>query len=58
MKLNQEKTTAAVDLTRCLGCGLCVVDCPEDAIILRKKAAETIPPRTGEEMIELIMANK
>ena len=50
--------TANVDLTRCLGCGLCVEVCPEDAIELRNKTTETIPPRTMEDMMEVIMTNK
>ena len=58
MKVDQDKDTAIVDLTRCLGCGLCVTDCPVDAIELRNRAAETVPPETPEEMMEVIMTNK
>ena len=56
--MDDAKKTAMVDLTRCLGCGLCVGACPEDAIELRNKATEIIPPRTSEEMMEVIMTNK
>jgi electron transport complex protein RnfB len=58
MKLDSDNNTATVDLTRCLGCGLCVAACPESAIELCNKAAETVPPQTPEEMMEVIMANK
>jgi electron transport complex protein RnfB len=58
MKLDDEKGVSVVDLTRCLGYGLCVESCPEDAITLKKKEREVIPPNTGEEMMEVIMANK
>jgi electron transport complex protein RnfB len=58
MKMDADKKTAVVDLTRCLGCGLCVETCPEDAIELRNKATEIIPPGTSEEMMEVIMTNK
>ncbi len=58
MKMNEAKNAAAVDLTRCLGCGLCVEACPEDAIVLQNKATETVPPRTPEDLMEVIMANK
>jgi hypothetical protein len=33
-----------------------VPDCPEDAITLFKKEAEKVPPRTGEDMFEVLMA--
>jgi electron transport complex protein RnfB len=58
MKMDDEKKAAAVDLTRCLGCGLCVESCPENAIELCNKTAETIPPPTPEDMMEVIMASK
>ncbi len=58
MKLDMEKNVSVVDLTRCLGCGLCVASCPAEAIELRKKEREIVPPTTGEEMIEVIMAGK
>jgi ferredoxin len=58
MKLDDVRESAIVDLTRCLGCGLCVAACPESAIELCSKTAETVPPPTSEEMMEVIMANK
>lgn len=58
MKLDEDRKAATVDLTHCLGCGLCVDACPEDAIELRKNATEAVPPRTTEEMTEVIMAGK
>ncbi len=58
MKMDDEKTAATVDLTRCLGCGLCVAACPENAIELRHKMEETVPPPTSEDMMEVIMAHK
>jgi Na+-translocating ferredoxin:NAD+ oxidoreductase subunit B len=58
MKLNDQGTVSVVDLTRCLGCGLCVASCPTDAIELREKEEKTVPPSTGEEMMEVIMTHK
>lgn len=58
MKLDQDKECATVDLNRCLGCGLCVDSCPENAIELRNKSTQTVPPRTQEDMMEYIMSNK
>jgi len=58
MKLDDKEEMPGVDLTRCLGCGLCVASCPVEAIELRKKEREIVPPPTGEEMMEVIMANK
>lgn len=58
MKLNDLKKTLTIDLTRCLGCGLCVVACQTEALKLRNRATEIVPPRTIEDTMEVIMANK
>jgi ferredoxin len=58
MKLDGEQGVSVVDLNRCLGCGLCVSSCPTEAIELRKKEKEVVPPPTGEDMMEVIMTNK
>jgi MinD superfamily P-loop ATPase len=45
---------ARINRARCLGCGLCVPYCPEDAIRLVKKERERVPPRDTYEMHEII----
>jgi formate hydrogenlyase subunit 6/NADH:ubiquinone oxidoreductase subunit I len=49
---------ASIDLGRCIGCGLCVPTCPENAIKLAKKAKEIVPPATEEDLNDAIMALK
>ncbi len=39
-----------VNLKRCIGCGLCVSTCPEEAIHLRKKEKEIVPPSTVDDL--------
>jgi NAD-dependent dihydropyrimidine dehydrogenase PreA subunit len=56
--VSDETRHAVVDLSRCLGCGVCVSDCPTESISLMKKPAETRPPQTREDLIEIIMAGK
>jgi len=58
MKLDDGRMVSVVDLKRCLGCGLCVTSCPTDAIRLLRRDAETVPPPTGEDMMETIMTHK
>lgn len=53
-----EAALATIDLARCIGCGLCVPTCPERAMRLVKKAEETVPPRTEEELYDALMAGK
>lgn len=53
-----KKQPAVVDLNRCIGCGLCVSTCPKKAISLLKKPDEVVPPKTREDLYDIIMANK
>ncbi len=53
-----EERLSKIDLARCIGCGLCVPTCPENAIHLVKKAKETVPPATEEDLNDEIMALK
>jgi ferredoxin len=58
MTLDEETEISKVDLTRCLGCGNCIPSCPAEAIELRKKQEEVVPPKTGEETFEIIVTSK
>jgi electron transport complex protein RnfB len=49
---------AVVDLGRCIGCGNCVACCEFDASQLRKKEAETVPPRNKTDLYTKIMIKK
>lgn len=47
-----------VDLERCIGCGMCVITCPSDAVTLRKKEKETVPPETTNKLYKQIMKER
>ncbi len=49
---------AKVNLSRCIGCGLCVPTCPSEAIRLKKKGTETVPPGNDEDLYDEVLANK
>lgn len=51
-------TVVAVDLGRCIGCGVCVPACPESALSLANKAYEMVPPETTEDRLDTILAGK
>jgi electron transport complex protein RnfB len=58
VSVSPKKQPAVVDLERCIGCGVCVPVCPTKSITLVKKPAEVKPPRTREDLHEIIMAGK
>jgi Pyruvate/2-oxoacid:ferredoxin oxidoreductase delta subunit len=53
-----KKKPAKVDLNRCLGCGHCVAACPQEAIVLRKKPEQIRPPRTRQDLHDILKANR
>jgi ferredoxin len=49
---------ATINLSRCIGCGLCVPTCPSEAVRLKKKDSEPLPPANEEDLYDAVMANK
>ncbi|MFB0561331.1 MAG: DUF362 domain-containing protein [Candidatus Lokiarchaeia archaeon] len=49
---------SSVDLGRCIGCGNCVPTCSSEAITLRKKEEEVVPPKTSEDLYQTIKSIK
>ncbi|MHA2072956.1 MAG: ATP-binding protein, partial [Candidatus Thorarchaeota archaeon] len=47
-----------INLDRCIGCGVCVANCPEEAIILKKREKEFVPPETMEDTYASIRSNR
>jgi formate hydrogenlyase subunit 6/NADH:ubiquinone oxidoreductase subunit I len=51
-------SVSSIDLGRCIGCGLCVPTCPEAALSLAQKPQEFVPPKTEEDLFDLILTEK
>lgn len=53
-----DEMALCVDTDRCIGCGLCVPSCPEEAIKLQPKTELPYTPKNGFEMEELMLAER
>ncbi|MFW9950599.1 MAG: 4Fe-4S binding protein, partial [Candidatus Thorarchaeota archaeon] len=53
-----EGNIAFVERRRCIGCGNCVAKCSSEAIILKKKEEQYIPPQTMDDLFALILEEK
>jgi electron transport complex protein RnfB len=49
---------AVVNRTRCIGCGNCSAKCSSEAILLKKKEKQYIPPRTMDDLFDMILEEK
>jgi ferredoxin len=49
---------SSVDHKRCIGCGNCVTVCPSEAMTLIKKDKECVPPKTMDDLYDLILDEK
>ncbi len=49
---------SSVDLLRCIGCGLCVSTCPEEAIQLHEKEETRTPPRSQDALYMQILRER
>ena len=58
VKVPTEDQPAVVNLDRCLGCGVCVPVCKTKSIALVKKPDEVTPPKTREDLHEIIVAGR
>jgi len=47
-----------VNLGYCIGCGVCIPTCPENARKLIKKSVESIPPENFTELYQAIAKRK
>jgi NAD-dependent dihydropyrimidine dehydrogenase PreA subunit len=56
--VSKQNRQAVVDRNRCIGCGVCVARCPNGSVSLSKKAVEVRPPKTREDLYDIIMARK
>jgi Fe-S-cluster-containing hydrogenase component 2 len=58
MTVAEKNQAVAIDLNRCIGCGVCVPACPSQSLVLEKKPIEVKPPETREALHDIIAAGR
>ncbi len=56
--ISMVESIAVVEQKLCIGCGNCVTTCPEQAITLKKKDKEMLPPKTTTDLYLKMMVKK
>lgn len=56
--VHEDGDIAAVDVERCLGCGLCVSVCPTDALSMKKRDDIPATPMTYQDLSMMILEEK
>jgi ferredoxin len=51
--IDKKNSRASIDLSKCIGCGLCVAACPEKALKLRRKEKPFIYPDSWDDYLHL-----
>ena len=49
---------SSIDRMRCIGCGNCVTICPSEAMKLQKKEEQYVPPKSMDDLYDLILKEK
>ena len=58
LRVSRKKQPVVVNSDRCIGCGLCVSGCPTQSLKLLPKPGVVRPPKTREDLHEILMAGK
>ena len=58
VQLAGKPARAEVNRARCIGCGLCVTTCPREAIELCENSVRVDPPKTREELYDIIFRQR
>jgi Fe-S-cluster-containing hydrogenase component 2 len=56
--ISMEDKIAVINRDRCIGCGVCVAACVNDAHQMHKKDKTHIPPKTHDDMYKKIMIER
>ncbi len=56
--ITQINEISSINRIRCIGCGNCITTCPSEALMLKKKEKQNVPPSTMDNLYNLILEAK